>query len=364
MASAPTPVPPAWEDLLRLPIAPPLRFCLGLTHHPWAVAQQAGQNPLPAVERTLAVARVADDAGLDSVWLSEDPEGWDAFAVLGAMAQVTRRIRLGTAVTNPFLRPPNLLAASASTLDLLSAGRAFLGLGRGQTEWYGRALGVATDRPSARLAETIELLRAWWTPPFRASSDGAFAVRDWERTVHPFQPQLPIYLAAAGPRALDIAARLADGVIFNALTSDEFLAETIPQIRATAAAAGRDPGRLAFILRTVVTVTNDLAAVCEREKTSIAMINALPGMDRLIAGGEFDLPRIMAEVRRHMRTDEILARGGGFPELRRAGDLVAARAAIPTALVARLTIAGRLPEVRVRLQALARLGITHVFVAQ
>lgn len=356
-------IPRAWRDLLALPLEPPLRFCLGLGHYPWAVAQAQGQDPSAAVARTLVLARAADVAGLDSVWLTEDPEGWDAFAVLGAMAQITRRVRLGTGVTNPYLRHPNLLAASAATLDLLSGGRAFLGLGRGQTEWYGRALGIEAVRPVALLEETFALLRGWWQPPHRASAAGPIPIHNWERNVGPVQPHLPIYLAAVGPRALSVAARHADGVIFNALASDEFLAETIPQIRADATAAGRDPARLAFILRTVATVTDNPAAVYERDKTSIAMINALPGMDRLLRTSDFDIPAIMAEVRRRMHTDEILAEGGGFPALRETGDLAAARAAIPTALVARLTIAGPLAQVRTRLEALTRLGVTHVFVA-
>ena len=188
-------------------------------------------------------------------------------------------------------------------------------------------------------------------------------MRDWERTIHPVQPAPPIYLAAAGPRALDLAARLADGVIFNALTSDDFLAETIPAVRAGAVAAGRDPKALAFVLRTAVVVTDDPAPVFERQKNLIALVNALPGMDRLLRAAGFDVPGIMAEVRRRMRTEEILARGGGFPALRRDGDLRAARAAIPTELVARLAIAGPLPHVRERLARLAALGITHVSLA-
>ncbi len=283
---------------------------------------------------------------------------------------MTTRARLGSGVTNPYLRHPNLLAASVATLDRLAAGRAFLGLGRGQPEWYARALGVETGDPLATLEETIGLLRRWWSPPHRATAEGQgrgapFGVRDWERTVHPAQPPPgpPIYLAAAGPKALALAGRRADGVVFNALTSDTFLAEAIPAVRAAAAAAGRDPTRLAFFLRTAVAVTDDPVPILERQKTLIALVNALPGMDRLLATPGFDVPAVMAEVRRRMRTADVLARGGGFAALRRAGDLPAARAAIPTELVARLAIAGPLSHVRARLATLTALGVTHVSVA-
>ena len=338
-----------------------MRFSLDLSHHPWTRAA----DPAATASQTLALAQSADAAGIDAIWVTEDPDGWDAFALLGALATVTRHVQLGTGVTNPYLRSPNLLAASLATLDRLSAGRAILGLGRGQPEWYARSLGMDVGAPLAALAETIDLLRQWWSPPHRASSptdSSHFHVRDWERAIHPLQPHPPIYLAAAGPQALALAGRLADGVIFNTLTSDTYLADAIPAVRSAAAAAARDPSALAFVLRTPVVVTADPEPVLERQKNLIALVNALPGMDRLLQTPGFDLPAIMTAVRRHMRTGEILASGGAFADLRRAGDLPAARAAIPTDLVAQLAIADQLPHVRARLHALAALGITHVSV--
>ena len=77
-----------------------------------------------------------------------------------------------------------------------------LGLGRGQPEWHRDALGVDTGDPLIALRETINLLRAWWAPPHRASSPlgGHFRVRDWERVTHPLQERVPILLAAGEPR--------------------------------------------------------------------------------------------------------------------------------------------------------------------
>jgi alkanesulfonate monooxygenase SsuD/methylene tetrahydromethanopterin reductase-like flavin-dependent oxidoreductase (luciferase family) len=337
-------------------------FTLDLSHHPWT-RDRAGDAPA----RTLATARAADAAGIDAVWVSEDPEGWDAFALLGALAAVTARARLGTSVTSPWPRHPNLLAASVATLDRLSGGRAVLGLGRGQVEWHRDALGVETGEPLVALRETIALLRAWWTPPHRASSPAGahFRVRDWERVVHPLQARAPVYLAAAGPQALELAGEVCDGVIFNLLTSDAFLAETIPRVRAAASAVGRDPADFAFVLRTTVDVVEDEAAerrALDRAKTIFALVATLPGMDRLVATPGFDVPALVDEVRALTRGEETLAAGGGFPELRRAGDLAAAREVIPDALILRLGIIGPLPAVQERLAGLSALGVTHVAV--
>jgi alkanesulfonate monooxygenase SsuD/methylene tetrahydromethanopterin reductase-like flavin-dependent oxidoreductase (luciferase family) len=337
-----------------------MRFAIDFSHNDWIRAPE-GQGP----GRMLEIAQAADAGGIDAIWASEDPEGWDAFAALSAIAVVTERAVLGTSVTSPYPRHPNLLAASVATLDQLSAGRVVLGLGRGQPEWHGEALGVEIGQPVRVLAETVDLLRHWWSPRHRAASPpgGHFRVQGWERVTHPQQAHVPIYLAAVGPKALALAGTAFDGVIFNVLTGNDFLRAAIPRVREAAVQAGRDPAALAFILRTDVVLTEAADVVrraLDRRKNTIALISTLPGMDRLIECDGFDIPRLMDALRDVMRTEEALGAGGGFPALRREGDLAAARDIIPDALVRRLAIIGPLPVVRERLRELAALGITHV----
>jgi 5,10-methylenetetrahydromethanopterin reductase len=339
----------------------PLQFSLDLSHHTWA----KGDPAAPA--RTLQIAQAADAAGIDAIWVSEDPEGWDAFALLGALANVTTHCQLGTSVTSPWPRNPNLLAASVATLDQLSGGRAVLGLGRGQVEWHRDVLGVETGSPLAALRETITLLRAWWEPPYRAVSPPSshFQIRDWERSVAPLQ-QPPIYLAAAGPRTLTLAGDLADGVIFNVLTSAQAISEAIPGVRQAAVSAGRDPDALAFVLRTEIALVEDDASerkALSRAKSIFALLAGFDGMDRLYQVSGFDTESIITPVRTAMRTNDILARGGGFPELRRAGDLAAARAAIPDDYIRQLALVGNASALAPRLATLQALGVTCISVS-
>lgn len=348
--------------------APPLAFCLDASPGPWSTAQRSGDRGVirRAVDWTIELGRIADEAGIESLWLLEDPDGWDALAVLGAVARQTSRIRLGTGVTNPYYRHPALIAASMSTLDLLSDGRAFLGFGRGQEEWYSIAMGMETGKPVRRLEESFSLLRQWWSPEMRATApEGAteLLVRDWERVFRPVQEYLPIYLAAVGPIALRIAGQHADGVIFNDLSSMQFMREAIGTVRQHANDAGRDPSGLAFVARAQVAITDDPEAVFERRKATVAMIHALPLMERLLTTDGFDIDRIIADVRAAMRTEEILGEGGGFSDLRSGGDLEAAKRAIPLDLMRELVVAGPLPDVRARLQEMREMGITHVFLA-
>jgi alkanesulfonate monooxygenase SsuD/methylene tetrahydromethanopterin reductase-like flavin-dependent oxidoreductase (luciferase family) len=117
------------------------------------------------------------------------------------------------------------------------------------------------------------------------------------------------------------------------------------------------------VARSSVTITDNPEVLYEKRKATVATIHALPGMDRLMEVPGFDTDRIMADVRQAMRTDEILASGGGFGDLRRGGDLAAAKRAIPNDLMAQLVVAGSPVEVRRRLSELEKIGITDVFLA-
>ncbi|HEV2072942.1 MAG TPA: LLM class flavin-dependent oxidoreductase [Thermomicrobiales bacterium] len=348
--------------------AAPLAYCLDNSPAPWARAQGQGNRAAiaRAVNWTIELGRIADRAGIESLWLLEDPDGWDAATVLGAIARQTEKIRLGTGVMNPYYRHPSLIAASMSTLDLLSDGRAFLGLGRGQSEWYEIAMGLEVGKPTRRLAETFDLLRQWWSPELVANSPEEateFAIRDWERVFRPLQSRFPIYLAAVGPIAMRLAARHADGVIFNDLASMQFMREAIATVRGEAERLGRDLTGFLFAARSQVMVTDDPEKVYERRKSTVAMIHTLPQMERLMVTEGYDVEQIIRDVRDVMRTQEILSQGGGFNALRRGGDLQAAKKLIPTSLMEELVVAGSLANVRARLKQMHEAGVTHVFLA-
>ena len=114
---------------------------------------------LPAIEDTIAAARLAEDAGFESVWTTEFPDH-SATVTLAAAAQATERVTLGTAIAYAFGRTPLVLAAEARDLDSLSNGRLILGLGTGtqrmQREWHG----LDGEHPAPRMEELVPLLRS------------------------------------------------------------------------------------------------------------------------------------------------------------------------------------------------------------
>lgn len=318
------------------------------------------------VAKSIARVQRAEALGFETVWASEDPDGWDAFGALNTVGQHTSRIHLGTGVTNPYLRHPNLIAASLATLQRSSGGRAFLGFGRGEPDWYRTAFGMEIGSPLKRVQETISVLRQWWEPAQTATNDGEFVVRNWTRAFHPGSPP-PIYLAATGPKMFALAGSIAEGMRINLLASTELIRTGVDQARRAAAETGRDPGALRVFANPSLAITDSDATfrrAINRAKGTMALIHVLPGMDRQLLGvdRQFDVERILADVRTVMKTDEVLARGGSFADLRAAGDLPAARELIPDDLVLEVAAIGTWDQAKGHLARLHDAGVTDFLV--
>jgi probable F420-dependent oxidoreductase len=129
---------------------------------------------LPEVERDvrwpeyLAMARAAEDAGFDSIWVGDHllyrdgrPERgpWDAWTLLSALAAVTDQVRLGPLVACAAFHPPGVLARMAASLDEVSGGRFVLGIGAGWNETEFRAFGIPFDHRTSRFEEAFEIVR-------------------------------------------------------------------------------------------------------------------------------------------------------------------------------------------------------------
>ena len=161
------------------------------------------------------LAREADQAGLDSLWVmdhffqirtvgaAEEPmlEGWSALAFAAAQ---TRRITLGTLVTGTHYRHPGVLVKTATTLDVLSGGRAWLGIGAGWNEEESRGLGIpfpSTAERFERLEETLQIALQMW-----AGDESPYAGRHFQLerplnsppAVH--RPHPPVLIGGGGEK--------------------------------------------------------------------------------------------------------------------------------------------------------------------
>jgi F420-dependent oxidoreductase-like protein len=169
----------------------------------------------------VALAVQADRGGLDSVWVAE-AWGQDAVSVLGHLSAVTERVGLGSGLLQIPARTPAMTAMTAATLDALSGGRFRLGLGVSGPQVSEGWHGVSFARPLVRTREYVEIVRralaregplVYEGEEFRLPLDGTGLGKPLKLLTRPVRERIPIYLGAMGPRAVEQAARIADGWI-------------------------------------------------------------------------------------------------------------------------------------------------------
>jgi len=222
----------------------------------------------------LALAEVTESAGLDSVWVGDSLTAkprLDPLTTLAAVATRTQRVRLGTAVLLPSLRPPVVLAHVIGSVDYLSQGRLVLGMGVGgafteemRREWV--AAGVPTSQRGARLEETIHILRDLWT-----GNEVAYEGRHFQFdpvAVRPLPPNGSVPLLTAchshtgSERQLRRAARLGDGFISITASPEEF-GVVKDTVWSYAEEEGRDPSGFQSVFYMTVNIAADPAKASE-----------------------------------------------------------------------------------------------------
>jgi probable F420-dependent oxidoreductase len=172
---------------------------------------------LPEVEREVrwpevaAIARAAEEAGFDSIWLGDhllyrgdgrrERGPWDVWTQLAALAAVTERVALGPLVACTAFHPPGLLARMAASVDEVSGGRLVLGIGAGWNEVEFRAFGIPYDRRVSRFEEAFEIVRRLLAGE-RVSFSGRFYAVDDAVLLPPPARRVPLMLGAHGDRML------------------------------------------------------------------------------------------------------------------------------------------------------------------
>jgi probable F420-dependent oxidoreductase len=181
----------------------------------------------------------AEALGLGSAWVSERFDVKEVGACCGAAAAVTSEIRIGTGVTNVDTRHPLLLASLATTLWRLSGGRFVLGVGRG-IGVRSAMLGLPPVR-NAQLAEFAALMRRLSRGERVVGHDGLLGKFPYLHQASFLSEPIPLYMTAFGPRSLEFAGSVFDGVILHTFMSDEALRRAVALVRRGAEEAGRDP---------------------------------------------------------------------------------------------------------------------------
>ena len=192
-------------------------------------------KPEHAIGRYLALTRRAEAAGFEYGWLFDSHVLWrEPYPLLTLMAGATERLRLGTCVTNPATREPTVTASAIATLNDISGGRMDLGIGRGDSAR--RVLGKAPTS-MAMLEESALLIRDL-AEGKRVEYEGTWLQFDWSPGF-----RVPLWIAGYGPRAMELAGRIADGIMIQ-LADPDLIRWFVGQVRDAARTAGRDPASI------------------------------------------------------------------------------------------------------------------------
>jgi 5,10-methylenetetrahydromethanopterin reductase len=298
----------------------------------------------PTIPEMVRLARKAEATGFESVWVAETRMTRDAVVPMAAIAGATERVRVGSAIMNVFTRGPVVIAITYLGLEEIAPGRIVLGLGTGSPLILAPQ-GEPFERPLTRLREYCEVLR----PLMRGEEvtyegetirlEGA-RVEDLlsDESVVSQEAQMPLYLGVTGPRSLELAGAVADGVLLNGCLSTVYVERARGLIERGAIAAGRQPEELEIGMMLFTSPDEDSRAGKDRARRAIAVYLAMfPNIAR-----ETGLPAELLEAIR-----AAIREGGVEP----------GAALVDDSVVDLLSVAGTPDECRARLDAYRRSGI-------
>jgi len=308
---------------------------LGLNIGYWAGGPPAGADELVAE---------AERLGFDSLWTAE-AYGSDCLTPLAWWGSNTERLKLGTAIVQISARAPTATAMAAMTLDHLSNGRFILGLGVSGPQvvegWYGDQFA----KPLARMREYISILRNVWArqgpvtnpgPHYPLPIDGGTGLaKPLKSSIHPLREDIPIYLAAEGPKNIAMAGELCDGwlALFYSPHHDGFYRDALAEGFARPGAR-RDADSFEIAATVPLIVTDDVEAAIDAVRPFYALYFGGMGAK----GRNFH-----ADVAIRMGYEAVVEQ---VQELYLAGKKNEAAAALPAELIEQLTLIGPKEKIR------------------
>jgi F420-dependent oxidoreductase-like protein len=306
-------------------------------------------------KQTAAEIRDLESAGLDVAMVAE-VYTFDAVSQLGYLAAVTERVELMSGILPIYSRTPALTAMTAATLDALSGGRFRLGLGVSGPQVSEGWHGVRFDKPLGRTREYVDIVRKALRRETLAYDGEHYTLplpdgpgKALKMIIHPVRADVPVYLAAVGPRNLELAGEIADGVL-PLFLSPERAGDYLDPVRAGRAKAGLDMDGFDVAPTVPLSIGPDPQACADPVRDYAA----------LYVGG-------MGSREKNFYTN--IARRMGFEaQAREVQDLYLARkqreaaAALPYEFVDRTSLLGPPERIADRLVELAEAGVTTIAV--
>jgi 5,10-methylenetetrahydromethanopterin reductase len=297
-------------------------------------------QPVDSPDEFEVFVREIEELGYDRLWLTDSSlHARYVYSYLTLAATWTSRLGLGTAVTNPLTRHPALTTIAASTMDIVSKGRFAVGIGAGDRPLLSLGMQPA---PVAVMERAIADMRRLWAGETVTDTGPAFTFED-AHLRFPSSAGIPVYVSASGPKTLQMAGRVADGVILLAGLHPDVVQWAIDRIDEGVAQAGREK-RPHVAVFAYGMVSEDSAAAMAAARTIAAWFpQTVPTLCE-VAGLD---PALVIAVRDAYK-------GGEFQEAE------AAAALLPDDFVRRMALSGGIDVAREHIRDLVELGVDSI----
>ena len=241
----------------------------------------------PTISDMMEIARLADEAGFDSLWNGEFFNR-NGLVTLAAVATCTQRAKIATGIAYAYMRNPVLNATGAMDIDELSNGRLILGLGSGTRSmnemWYGEKF---EPRSARKMKEYVALIRKIWASHKGGGMkfEGDYYTLNIPAYVRPYivRDRIPLYLAAVQKGMLRTTGEVADGLVGHPLYSRKYIAEFIrPNIEVGARRAGRDPKDIDITTLLITAISHDREQAIRDAKNQIAFYASVKSYEGIL----------------------------------------------------------------------------------
>lgn len=312
-----------------------------------------GIDPLEPYVRTIELAKLAEESEYDQIWIPDERFHREVFSTMALCAINTEKVKIGTAVTDPFIRHPALTALAIATVDEISTGRTVLGIGAGFSGFH--ELCIERRKPALAMREMVFIIRDLLSGK-KVCYDGQIIKVNGAKLGFRARSDIPIYIAGRGPMVLKLAGELADGVIIGAFASQESLKYAFGQIEKGAKKAGRSIRGLDVVswLYTAVSENGQLAKNTVRPYIMWMIYSSWPGSLKK-AGVKEDVAKPIIEFLDRLREQEELPSSEESKEVSEAASKL-----VPDDYVDKFSLAGTPEECIEKVKELSRLGIKQV----
>ncbi len=294
-----------------------------------------GLFPTEPLQKMIHLAKVSEEVGFSHIWVGDSHLIWrEAYINMAAMALNTTRVKLGTGVTNPLTRHPSVVASGYATLEEYAPGRMIVGIGLGDSSVETMGMKPST---LANFEKSLQQMRELFAGKEAELPTGKIHL------LHPSKSMIPIYVAASGPKMLELSGRVADGIIVLVGVADEYIVHAKDKIAAGANAARRQLEDINLVLW-VPCAVSDSAPAKDAVKAHVARVVAHP-LPYVLDPNE---QNVLAEIRKTYDYYHHMDQQANHAEV------------IPDWLVDKFAIAGTVAECRAQIERIKKTGIQQI----